>query len=103
MKNEIFLVYDRNSPVATFQIRSRDKALLFQKLGTKPSCAGKGIGSFCLEEIERLGRQRDCTELICDVYDRSSYAIEFYERKGFGVYGTEATLKYSEVKMSKKL
>ncbi len=103
MKNEIWLVFDGKDAVATFQVKKTDGALLFQKLAISPDFAGKGIGSFCLNEIERQGRESGCTELRCEVYDKSEHAIRFYEHKGYSVYGTVETRKYNELRMKKKI
>ncbi len=103
LKNKIYLVYDNKTPVATFQTRKVGESYLFQKLATSPDFMGGGIGSFCLNEIERLGRLSDCKEIICEVYDQSERAIRFYENRGFVVYGTTNTLKYTELKLKKSL
>jgi len=103
LKNDIYLVYKRKTAVATFQIRKQGKVQLFQKLATLPDYSGSGIGTFCLNEIERIGKEAGCLEVICEVYDKSRHAINFYERRGYLVYGTEETLKYTELKMAKKL
>lgn len=103
LKNDVYLVMDPKTAVATFQVRKMGSSLLFQKLATVPVYAGSGIGSFCLREIERIGRAYGCTEVICEVYDQSKHAISFYEHKGYCVYGAVDTLKYSELKMKKEL
>ena len=57
LKNNVYLVYDEKIPVATFQTRKINQSYLFQKLATSPNYAGRGIGSFCLNEIERLANE----------------------------------------------
>ena len=103
LKNNIYLVYDKKTPVATFQTRKKDQSYLFQKLATSPEFAGSGIGTFCLGEIERLACLENCDEIICEVYDKSEHAKIFYERKGYFVYGETDTMKYKELKLRKKL
>lgn len=103
LKNEIYLVYEEKFPVATFQTRKVKRSYLFQKLATSPKSSGRGVGTFCLNEIERMGRNRGCTELLCEVYQKSLHAKDFYIRRGFEIYGTTDTLKYSEDKLRKKL
>lgn len=103
LKNDIYLVCDGQVPVATFQTRQKETSFLFQKLATLPECAGKGIGAFCLGEIERLAEQANCTEIICEVYDSSDHAKRFYANRGFVVYGATDTLKYKELKLKKEL
>lgn len=103
IKNQIYLVYDNKTPVATFQTRKIDRSYLFQKLATSPEFAGRGIGTFCLNEIERLAKSENCKEIICEVYDRSEHAKVFYEHKGYLVYGETDTLKYKELKLRKEL
>ena len=103
MKNNIYLVYNHKKPVATFQTRKVDNSYLFQKLATSPEFAGEGIGTFCLNEIERLAKSENCKEIICEVYDRSERAKMFYKHKGYLVYGETDTLKYKELKLKKEL
>lgn len=103
MKNTIYLVHKEKTPVATFQTRKVEKSLLFQKLATAPVFSGGGIGSYCMTEIERLAKEHGCTAVICEVYDKSNHAQNFYEHRGYSVYGATETLKYKEWKMRKEI
>lgn len=103
LKNHIYLVYEGKVPVATFQTRKVQQSFLFQKLATSPCYSGKGVGSFCMQEIEEMGRTAGCKEIICEVYDKSEHAKTFYEHRGYSVYGTTDTLKYKELKLKKIL
>lgn len=103
LKNNIYLMYNEKIPVATFQTRKVEQSLLFQKLGTSPKYAGGGIGSYCLTEIEHMAKEEGCTEIICEVYDKSEHAKSFYEHRGYTVYGATETLKYKELKMRKEI
>lgn len=103
LKNNIYLVYRNSNPVATFQTKKIGDSYLFQKLATLPECAGTGIGSFCINKIEWLGKEAGCKEVICEVYEKSVYAIEFYKHRGYVAYETVDTLKYKELKLRKKL
>lgn len=103
LRNNIYLVYDNKTPVATFQTRKVNQSYLFLKLATSPDYAGRGVGTFCLNEIERIGKSEGYQEIICEVYDKSEHAIRFYERRGYFTYGTTDTLKYKELKLKKEL
>lgn len=103
LKNDIFLVCTPQEPVATFQIRKTKSTFMFQKLATSPAFSGCGIGSFCIKEIERLAREAGYYEVICGVYDKSEHAKNFYEHRGYTLYGTTETLKYRELKLRKEL
>ncbi len=103
LKNDIYLVYKENAPVATFQTKKQSKSFLFQKLATAPEFAEGGIGTYCLTEIERLAKENSCTEVICEVYDKAEHAKNFYEHRGYTVYGATETLKYKELKMRKEI
>ncbi|MBQ2741492.1 MAG: GNAT family N-acetyltransferase [Oscillospiraceae bacterium] len=103
MKNNIYLVYNEKTPVATFQTRKIGQSFLFQKLATIPMFSGSGIGSCCLTEIERLAIEAGCTEVVCEVYDKSEHAKSFYEHRGYTAYEAMKTLKYNELKLRKKL
>lgn len=103
IKNDIYLVYSEKTPVATFQTRKMEQSFLFQKLATTPAFSGRGIGGYCLTELERLARENGCTEVVCEVYDKSEHAKSFYEHRGYTTYGTTETLKYKELKLRKEL
>ena len=103
LKNDIYLVYISQKPAATFQIRKTKNSFLFQKLATLPDFSGCGIGSFCIEEIERLARESGYSEVTCEVYDKSENAKKFYRHRGYVIYGTTKTLKYMELKLRKEL
>lgn len=103
MKNDVYLVLNESVPVATFQTRKVNSDLLFQKLATSPKFSRGGIGSFCLTEIEEIGKERECSKIICEVYEKSKHAIGFYEKRGYTVYGCVETLKYKELKLRKEL
>lgn len=103
LKNNIYLVCEKNILVATFQTRKIDDSFLFQKLATLPEYAGGGIGSFCLNEIERLAKTEGCEAIICEVYDKSEHAKRFYENRGYHTYGVVNTIKYKEIKLKKEI
>jgi GNAT superfamily N-acetyltransferase len=103
LKNDIYLVYNGKTPVATFQTRKTAKSFLFQKLATSPAFSGGGIGSYCVTEIERLAKENCCLDVICEVYDKSEHARNFYEHRGYTIYGVTETLKYKELKLRKEL
>lgn len=103
LKNKIYAVFggQTNAPIATFQTRKKQTSFLFQKLATLPEAAGKGVGSFCLSEIETMAQSAGCKEVVCEVYDKSEHAKAFYERRGYRVFGETKTLKYGELKLKK--
>lgn len=104
LKNDIYLVYSDKEIAATFQTRKlTEQSFLFQKLATVPEAEGKGVGSYCLNEIERIAKENACTEVVCEVYDKSEHAEKFYEHRGYTVYGATETLKFRELKMRKEI
>lgn len=102
-KNDIYLTYINNNPVATFMVKQYGKSLHFEKLGTLPSEAGKGIGSYCVNEIENIAMNSGCNKVYMEVYKLSQHAISFYSHKGYTVTGSYDTLKYEEIKMEKNI
>ena len=103
LKNEVYLLYKDDTPAATFQIKARDGVLHFEKLGTHPAEAGKGLGSLCMKQIERIAAERGCRKVAMDVYEPSRHAVSFYEHKGYRTAGAVNTLKYRELKMEKEI
>ena len=104
LKNRLYLVFDaQNQAVATFQIKKNNSDIHFEKLATLPQYAGKGVGSFCMEYIEKIAKEYGCNTVSMEVYANSKHAIEFYEHRGYEISGSVETLKYTEYKMQKKL
>ena len=103
VRNDIFLVYKGQTAVATFQIRKQNQLLTFQKLATSPEFAGNGTGTFCLNKIEELAKMEKYEEIICEVYDKSEHAIQFYQNRGYVIEGAVKTRKYNEWKLRKVL
>ena len=103
LKNRVYLVYNGSDAIATFQTRKTGQFLLFQKLATMPTAAGKGIGTFCLNQICLIAQNENCSEVVCEVYDQSKHAIDFYLHRGFIKYGESKTVKYREFRLKKEL
>lgn len=104
LKNQVFLVKtDTNIPIATFQIKQVDKVLRFEKLCTSPKFLAKGIGTYCMNFIEQYARDVECKSVNMEVYEPSHHAIDFYQKRGYKIFGKTKTLKYSEIKMIKEL
>ncbi len=103
LKNKVYLVFEGTTPIATYQTKVICDKIRFQKLATIPDYSGRGIGSFCMSEIERQASNCGCKSVCCEVYDKSTHAINFYKHKGYVVVGKEETLKYTELIMEKAL
>lgn len=101
LKNHVYLVLEGKNPVATFQIKKKDRALFFEKLAVNPEVSGRGYGSYCMRRIEKMAKKLDCEKIQMEVYDQSRYAIEFYQKKGYVQVGTTDTRKYTDLIMEK--
>lgn len=103
LKNTVYLVTEGEKPVATFQIKQVDGTVHFEKLACSPKYSGRGIGSYCMNCIEKIAKNRGCEKVVMEVYSPSQHALDFYLHKGYKICGEAETLKYSEVKMEKKI
>lgn len=104
LKNKVYVVSAADGQiVATYQTKQTSGKLLFEKLATSPLHAGKGIGSFCMGEIEEAAEKSGCDSVYCEVYDKSRHALRFYENRGYIILGEDVTRKYTVVQMCKKL
>lgn len=103
LKNSVYLVSNEKEKVATFQVRQQGEKLYFEKLATSPSDYGKGIGSFCMNQIEEIALKKGCKKVCMEVYSLSQHAIKFYEYHGYITNKVESTLKYKIIKMEKNL
>lgn len=103
LKNQVYIVYNNDKPVATFQTKKYGNTMHFAKLATTPSESGHGIGSYCMEMIENMAVKQGCSKVSMEVYDPSSHAISFYENRGYQIVDKRTTLKYLEAVMEKRI
>ena len=105
LKNDVYVCVNKNegATVATFQTRRLKDTVCFSKLAVMPNSSGKGIGSFCLEQIEEMTKKEGIYTLKCEVYDKSIHARNFYISRGYKEVGNVNTLKYNELILEKKL
>lgn len=103
LKNRVFVVEDGKKTVATYQTKTEQDTLQFEKLAVLPTESGKGIGSHCLQLIESEAAERGYTKVQMDVYSKSTHAIEFYTKHGYKCVGEDKTLKYNVICMEKDL
>lgn len=103
LKNIVYLVTDNEKPIATFQTKKVGKVMRFEKLASSPKNSGKGVGSFCINQIESIAKKAGCEKVCMEVYSPSQHALEFYLHRGYVVCGETKTIKYSEIKMEKVL
>lgn len=103
-KHSIDGVFDgSNNMIATFQTKCQTNSLHFSKLAVSPKTTGKGIGSYCLSQMECLAKKQGLQYLKCEVYDKSKHAYDFYIKRGFVEVGKVETLKYTELILEKRL
>lgn len=103
LKNTVFVAYDGDFIVATIQARKSSNKYILEKLAVLPSCSGRGIGTACLEEMEKKAKKENCDILHLEVYEKSERAIKLYTKLGFKCVGETNTLKYKEVVMEKQI
>lgn len=56
MKNDVYIVYEKKNIISTYQLMKEDGSLYFRKLAILPRESGKGVGSFCMKQIEKTAR-----------------------------------------------
>lgn len=101
-KNEVYLVNDKKqNAVATFQTRRVGDEYFFEKLAVMPNVSGGGIGTFCVNSIEKSAKSFKCKKVRMEVYDKSNHAINFYKKRGYRVKEQKNTRKYTELVMEK--
>lgn len=104
LKNNVYVCFDENNTmIATFQTKRRGNSLCFSKLAVMPASSGKGAGSFCLKQIEKMAVNENIPSLRCEVYDKSEHAYNFYIGHGYKKAGSISTLKYNELILEKEL
>ena len=91
---EVYVVSDGRLAVATFTLGGAARrpyspelwldpgapALDLNRLAVDPARQGGGIGGWCLEQIERLARERGVRAVRCDVLTANARLCRLYER-----------------------
>ena len=62
-------------------------AVYLNRLAVDPPLQGAGIGGWCLEQIERLARERGARVIRCDVLTANARLRRLYERFGYEARG----------------
>ena len=79
-KNNIYLIKSHNTVVATFQIKKIEGELHLEKLAIIPKYQGKGIGTYCIDAIEKgVNRVH-----ILDGRIPHCLLLEIFTKKGIG-------------------
>lgn len=102
-RGTLFAVLESESLIATYQLYQRGLSMHFCKLAVSPQNSGGGIGSFCINQMEITAQRQGCKNLSCEVYKKSSHALNFYLNRGFKIVGNVRTLKFDEFKLEKQL
>lgn len=101
---EVYVVSDRGLAVGTFTLGATARrpyspepwldpgapALYLSRLAVEPALQGGGIGGWCLEQIERLARERGARAVRCDVLTANTRLRRLYERFGYEPRGERA-------------
>jgi ribosomal protein S18 acetylase RimI-like enzyme len=59
------------------------RPLYVEELAVHPSWAGRGIGSFVLEQLQHLARVRGLTHLVLEVAENNEHALVWYRKRSF--------------------
>lgn len=94
---EVFAVEDDGELVATFTIGfeapepyppsswadKAHRAIYLNKLAVTPGLQRRGLGRWCMEEIERLAAARGCQAVRFDALTRNVSLLGFYDHLGY--------------------
>jgi len=59
------------------------RPLYVEELAVHPEWAGRGVGSFVLEQLQHLARVRGLTHLVLEVAENNENALAWYRKRGF--------------------
>ena len=81
-------------------------AFYIHRLAVKPLFQEKGIGSWCLQEIEKLAINQNYFAVRLDAVKRNSKLVSFYQKNGYQQVGEiifQTTDKYEDAFVFEKL
>ncbi len=83
-QTDVLVVIYKNKVVGTVSIIMQEKEKLhLRSMAVKPSYQRKGIGSYILEEINRLAREKQVKIISLECFEPLTKAINLYEKFGF--------------------
>ncbi len=104
-----YAVYNDDQLVATFTVGTQppayyhtipgvweawdaagEPALYAKRLAVLPEFQGQGIGTWCMEEYERIARVEECKAIRLDAYDKHLMLLAWYTKLGYYWRGTFA-------------
>ena len=59
------------------------RPLYVEELAVHPDWAGRGVGTFVLEQLQHLARVRGLTHLVLEVAENNTHALGWYRKRGF--------------------
>jgi len=111
---KVYIVEDEGSKIiATFTLDNEipytmkdlneENSLYLSKLAVLPSYSNKGIGSKCIQFIEKYAKENKYKYIKFDVYNKSEQTIKFYQKNGYEVFGKANTRRFEVLLMQKEV
>jgi GNAT superfamily N-acetyltransferase len=93
----VYTVSGDDQIIATFTIDTRPleyyypalwktpehRAMYVSHLAVLPQLQGKGIGSWCMNEIENIAAESGCRAVRLDAYEKYKQLLQFYDKLGY--------------------
>ena len=105
--NDVYLVYNCDIPVATFQLSEQilkgKQTIHINKFATRPIYSNRGIGKSMMKFVTDKSLEKNIGWISLDVYTESLHAIEFYKNLGFEIIEKKPTKRFAVYKMMKNI
>lgn len=82
-----YMVYKNESPCGFFWYSSRGMSLHINTIVIDKKYQGKGIGTYIIDELEKLAKSKKFEYIELGVQGSNKYAYSFYIKKGFMEFG----------------
>lgn len=94
----VYGIYDNNKLIGTFNLSTNSrsyytldmwqnpeaKAVYLGQLAIHPNYQGRKIGSWCLQEVEKIAHELGYQVIRFDCVERHPWLCKFYEKAGYG-------------------
>ncbi len=112
-QKDVYIVKNDGQVVATFMLSEEtsyyfrdipdENAVYLSKLAVNPHILNSGVGTACMNFIEKISRINNKSCVRLDVYDKSVQAVMFYFKLGFIELFQKDTTNFRVICMEKKL
>jgi ribosomal-protein-alanine acetyltransferase len=70
---------------ATVFFRKNSRISHLESIAVDPDYQGSGIGRILIEEVEKISKEKNCTKIVLETFEKNVSALKLYEHSGYSI------------------